>query len=306
MDKLAQSGYGEVAWQIAYRMKPEGSILTDRDTPFRLINNTWKYWTADPMVFSYNGNIYLFAELYSYNLKRGVIGCCEWKKNHWSHWKVIIKQTYHMSFPYVFLWENEIYLIPETSETKTVELYKADKFPYKWKKIKTILKNVTLTDTIVINNKNNSLDVLTTEFVDGKMLDIYLSFDSQFNVMKKEVWHSEKDNNTGGGDWRNGGRLVNISNNDTEYIYRVTQNCRNGYGKGLIFTLFDDAIATAKDCIMLFPDDFEIDTVKKISGIHTYTAIDNMEVIDICIRHFSVISFVKRVKDKILRELKKI
>ena len=45
-----------------------------------------------------------------------------------------------MSYPQVFKWGDEFYMVPETVAAYEVRLYKALEFPFKWVFVKTLMK----------------------------------------------------------------------------------------------------------------------------------------------------------------------
>ena len=45
-------------------------------------------------------------------------------------------------------------MIPDTSSMKQIRLYKAEKFPLKWKFVCTLINDIDASDTIVIKKKN--------------------------------------------------------------------------------------------------------------------------------------------------------
>ena len=54
------------SWNVAFRLKKQGSILEDLDSMFTIIPNSIRYWVADPMVFTYQNHTYeRYAYLYS-------------------------------------------------------------------------------------------------------------------------------------------------------------------------------------------------------------------------------------------------
>ena len=63
-------------WQVAYRLKPVGSIFNDKATPFIAIPNTRRYAAADPFIFEKDGVKYIFAELFDKKEDIGEIGYC--------------------------------------------------------------------------------------------------------------------------------------------------------------------------------------------------------------------------------------
>lgn len=90
-----------------------------------------EFW-ADPFLFRYQGKEYLFFENYSYLTKKGKISCGRIENSSLVEVADVLKFDYHLSFPYVFEEDGEVYLMPETAENKRLELYKATNFPTKW------------------------------------------------------------------------------------------------------------------------------------------------------------------------------
>ena len=62
---------------------------------------------------------------------------------------------FHLSYPYIFEYKDNFYLIPETHEKKRLEIWKSIKFPYKWKLHKTILQGLKIADTSIIKYRGN-------------------------------------------------------------------------------------------------------------------------------------------------------
>jgi len=59
----------------------------------------------------------------------------------------ILKLDYHLSYPCIFKAENDWYMIPETLENKTIELWKCTDFPLKWEKHSNILEGIEAVDS---------------------------------------------------------------------------------------------------------------------------------------------------------------
>ena len=60
---------------------------------------------------------------------------------------VILDKPYHLSYPCVFASGNDMFLIPESSEDRSVQLYRATRFPYEWQLEKLLQQDVALVDT---------------------------------------------------------------------------------------------------------------------------------------------------------------
>lgn len=89
-----------------------------------LFHDNW-CWYADPILQEYQGEIVLFMEQFDLKLNRGAIACSTLKDGIFSDPVTIIKEPFHMSFPVTFLWNEQMYMIPETSEDNSVCLYEA-------------------------------------------------------------------------------------------------------------------------------------------------------------------------------------
>lgn len=53
--------------------------------------------------------------------------------------QIVLDEAYHLSYPYVFKWEDEFYMIPESHQAYSIRLYKALDFPTQWSFIGTLL-----------------------------------------------------------------------------------------------------------------------------------------------------------------------
>jgi hypothetical protein len=90
-----------------------------------------EFW-ADPFLFQHQGTDYVFFENYSYRTNRGKISCGKVKDQELYDIVDVLDLDYHLSFPFIFEEDGVIFLMPETSENKRLEVYRAVDFPMKW------------------------------------------------------------------------------------------------------------------------------------------------------------------------------
>lgn len=90
-------------------------------------------FVADPFMIHVQGTWHMFFEVYNYDTDRGEIG---WATSSdavvWTYQQIVVKEPFHLSYPYVFQWEDRIYLVPESHQSKSVRLYEAKRFPTEW------------------------------------------------------------------------------------------------------------------------------------------------------------------------------
>lgn len=96
---------------------------------------------ADPFIITNGGSFYLFFEILDKSSGKGIIGLATSPDGEqWEYDRVILREDFHLSYPYVFEFNKEYYMIPESSEANNVILYKARNFPYEWEKVNSLVE----------------------------------------------------------------------------------------------------------------------------------------------------------------------
>jgi hypothetical protein len=108
---------------------------------------------ADPFPVEYNGKIYIFIEQ-QIGAGNGTLGVIElYPDLSHSAFMPILEKEYHLSFPNVFFIKRNNqhiwYMIPETHENGTIDLYRAVNFPLEWTYELTLMKDVVAVDSTV-------------------------------------------------------------------------------------------------------------------------------------------------------------
>lgn len=275
------------SWNVAYRKKVQGGIIKDTATPFIVVRNSYRYWAADPFVFDYEGKTYIFAELYDYISRRGVIGYTVLENGKCTHWKKVIEENYHLSFPYICQSNGEIYIIPESNKSNTLYAYRATRFPDVWEKACIIRENVRLVDTVFFINHGRTM-ALSYNISSPNAPQLVL-LDIENSKMDKvvSVTHAELRRPAG---------KININEG-----IRVAQNCTTEYGEGLIFYSFyvEDNVYTEREIKRISPENISLSKKMYINGLHTYNTGNKYEVIDVKTRRLNLIDFIMRLANKI-------
>jgi hypothetical protein len=282
------------SWNVAYRIKQNGLLLSDIDTTFKVIKNSYCYWAADPFIINYNGETYIFAELYDYIHRKGIIGYTKFENGSFKKWYPIIREDYHLSFPFIFQYDGEIYIMPESSSNNSLYLYKATDFPSVWEKQDNLLDNIKIVDTVPFRyNGNLYAFTLRLNNEDNNTMHI-IKFDD-FGAIFEEKSISRDDSVT-----RMAGKVIkNVST-----MIRVSQNCEYDYGTGIVFSEFHfDEDNNYKEKVLknISYRDVMLDRKMFVNGLHTYNFNDDFEVIDIKTKRFNIINLVSRIIGKIDR-----
>ena len=111
-----------------------------------------RFW-ADPHVIKRHGCFYIFFEEYFYSTRKGRISCLEIdRKGDIGKPFPVLENDYHLSYPFIFSWNDRFYMIPESRANKTIELYECDEFPNSWKYSKTLMSNVEAVDSTLVSH----------------------------------------------------------------------------------------------------------------------------------------------------------
>lgn len=289
---LERTGLFAESWNVAWRKKSSGSILYDKNTPFNIIKNDFRYWAADPFLLEFQNETYVFAELYDYIHCRGSLGYCKLDENGRSKWKQIILEDYHLSYPYIVEKDNEIYIIPESGANHSLYVYKAIQFPDIWKKIKVLRENVQYGDTTPFL-WNNHPYALTYDVKDHKKYClIVLDLEDAKNDTKLSCEDSE---------FRRPAGMFFVQDNQ---MIRPAQNCKNDYGEGLIFYrcgIDESGEYWEKEIQRIAPYELKYSRNILLDGMHTYNSSDMYEIIDIKTRRFNFLNFIFRIICKLRR-----
>jgi hypothetical protein len=262
-------------WTLAYRFRTSANDLNNSFYRFNhLIPPKDKFW-ADPFPVKHDGKYFVFFEEYLFAEDRAHISVMELTKVGPTEPVPVLKRDYHLSYPFVFQWNNRYFMIPETAANRTIELYVCESFPNEWKLETNLFEGVPARDATLFE-----VDGLWWMFVaiadtdSSDELHLYCSSTPlgpwtphRKNPVKSDVRNS-----------RPAGRLF-YWNSD---LYRPAQDSSQRYGYAM----------TINRVLRLTPEEFVEQEVSKVlpqwrkdlRGTHTLNICDDLTVID-CLVH---------------------
>lgn len=141
---------GKPTWISAVRFHPEGVGIEDGDTSaqnWTEIPRAACHAFADPFIITWEGKTAIFVEDVPPGTKRGRLVGMEVSPDGLSEPFSVVEKPYHMSYPCVFEADGAVFMIPETAENRTVDLYRATDFPRTWVHEHTLIDGLDLVDT---------------------------------------------------------------------------------------------------------------------------------------------------------------
>ncbi len=201
------------------------------------IDKLWRprpvLFQADPFLFVKEGYLFLFYELqYGFEpAKIVMIKSCDLV--NWSKPVVVLEESFHLSFPYVFEHAGEVYMIPESEADNSVRLYKANKDLTSFTFVRILLSqernpmmNCNYVDSHVYQ-KDGIFYLFTSYMQDWKLIqELYLSKNLLYGVFLKHPSSPICISHEYG---RNGGSLIDYQGR----LLRVSQDCHKDYGENV-------------------------------------------------------------------------
>ncbi len=138
-----------LAWQIYIRSRAERFVDRGafRFEGFRAIEAPPGHYYADPFVVDRDQRSFLFFEDFDSATDRGRLAVMEISSDRASEPHVIIDRPYHLSYPCVFQWKGEDFMIPESAADGTVQLLRCRRFPDDWQPEHVLCEGAGLLDT---------------------------------------------------------------------------------------------------------------------------------------------------------------
>jgi hypothetical protein len=170
----------DMQWSIGVYQGPDPFHLSDPDEidnpvfTARDVSDVNAAFVADPFMVEAEGKYYLFFEVMNLNTNTGDIGVAlSDNGKEWTYSSIVVDEPFHLSYPSVFQWDGDYYMIPESYQDSSVRLYRATSFPDSWEYLGNLLDGGQYVDptTFFYNDK---WWMFTTNY-GNSLLNLYFS-----------------------------------------------------------------------------------------------------------------------------------
>lgn len=236
-----------------------------------------QFW-ADPFFLSYNNEDYIFFENYEYNRGKAIISCGKLVNKKIKNITTVLDLDYHLSYPYIFNYNNEIFLMPETSANKRLEIYKNIKFPDQWELYASAFEGEEVFDAhFYFDGTTNWLFINKKSSVNASSNSELYIYKVDSPQLKKITPHKQNPVIINSETARNAGSIFEYKNE----IYRPSQyNAYGIYGKGININKINKLTIDEynEEKVILF----ETNKHSKFRYTHHLNQINGKFVIDVC------------------------
>jgi hypothetical protein len=91
----------------------------------------------------------------------------------WKYERVVLDEPYTLSFPHVFFWNGDFYMVPEARASQSIRIYRANPFPLRWTFVQTLVEGEAFRDSVVFEYEETWW--LYTLAGEGKGLKLYFA-----------------------------------------------------------------------------------------------------------------------------------
>jgi len=137
--RVRQWSIGIYAGDSPFALSPLPGVINPVLTA-RAVNDVSARYVADPFMIRKDSLWHMFFEVLDEKAGRGKIALAQSDNAlTWTYKGVVLEEPFHVSYPYVFACDNEIYMVPETGDALAVRLYHAVEFPSRWEFVGNLL-----------------------------------------------------------------------------------------------------------------------------------------------------------------------
>jgi len=215
-------------WYLAYRLGT--GIPRDGQGLVRVLPPRDRFW-ADPCgVQAEDGRRFVFFEELRYDRPKGTIVAIEIDPTKGPGTPFpVLERPYHLSYPQVFRWQGTYYMVPESSQNRTVTLFRCASFPHAWVEDRDLLTGVDAVDpTIAEIDGRWWLFVNIAPYGGGTRDELHVFHAS--SPLGPFVPHAKNPIKSDCRSARPGGPLFRHEG----CLYRPAQNCAGAYGSSII------------------------------------------------------------------------
>jgi hypothetical protein len=262
-------------WALAYSTRGEWDGHRPDLRSLRLIIPPRDRFWADPFPIQVDGTTYVFFEDYYYSTRKALISVLEIDgEGNVGEPRLALERPYHLSYPFVFSWAGELYMVPETTAAGDVELYRCTGLPDRWEFDRTLLRGVP------------AADVTLEEHDDCWWLFANIPAVGAHNDFEElHLFHAESPLGPWKPHWRNpvksdvgssrpAGRLYRRDG----VWYRPAQDCTLGYGHSIVLNRVE--VWDRRYYKEVPAGRLESDWAAGLDRTHTFNAVGSLFVVD--------------------------
>lgn len=133
---------------------------------------------SDPFLLEFNKKDYCFFSEYDFKNKKSVICLHQILGSKILNLGTILEEDFSLSFPFVFKYNQKVFLLPNTNIAGGIRIYESEEFPYKWQLKKILFKNAYSKNNLIFFYDNlwwlfSNVDVVNNNDYNSELFIFY-------------------------------------------------------------------------------------------------------------------------------------
>lgn len=264
-------------WRIGWRLHDGPGVLERHDLAgpaWTVLQDPGTRFFADPFPVTWQGKTCVFFEDLDHRLGKGVISAMAFDaRGPIGEAMPVLEEPWHLSYPFVMEDEGQLWMVPESSLSGSVPLYRCIEFPLRWERAGTLLDGIEAADATIFRHAGRLWMTAATRPGRGGYSDTLAIFHAARLTGPWEE-HRLRPVLMDVAAARPAGAVVERDGQ----LWRPIQDCRRGYGRSLALGRID----------RLDPETFSQTVVARIDPgavwpggrLHTLNRTGRLECID--------------------------
>lgn len=142
-------------WFLLLAKRDQGDTSVPQVKSMRVLLPPEDRFWADPFLWCQDDRRHVFFEEYPYSLGLGRISVMELDSDGCpvAPPEVVLEMQHHLSYPYLFSFDGELYMVPEQRAARCVDIYRCISYPTEFERVRTLFKGVRMVDVTVFEHE---------------------------------------------------------------------------------------------------------------------------------------------------------
>jgi hypothetical protein len=225
-------------WRIGWRIHDGPGVLELGHlggAKWNVLRDSSVNFFADPFPVTWRGRTYVFFEELAHRVGKGIISAVEFGPNGPIGGVFpVIEESWHLSYPFMIEADGDLWMVPESSKSGQVTLYRCVDFPGKWERSAALLEGIEAADaTLFAHGGLFYMMSAVREDLGGYSDTLAIHYADRLAGPWRE--HSARPALIDAGDARPAGAVVHSGG----ALWRPVQDCTHGYGHALRLARID-------------------------------------------------------------------
>lgn len=141
-------------WKVGWRFVADGGVWEHgslEGAPWRVVPDPGDRFYADPFPIVWRGQSWVLVEDFPHATQKGVISAIRFgETGPVGPGAPVLEEPWHLSYPFLVEEAGEVFMIPESSASRAVTLYRAVEFPRRWELAAHLVEGVEASDATLV------------------------------------------------------------------------------------------------------------------------------------------------------------